>query len=97
MDFEKAPTAELVAAFTDRELIAASTENSNVFNGLVVSRAVVIVQARTRCFSLFEFGERLGVGKNAIYRMAKGKPTTKGCYERTMRLLAMELFERGIR
>lgn len=96
IDPEKASPAELVASFTDKDLNAAARETSKVFNGLVLARALVIVQARTRCFSLQEFGDRIGVGRNAIYRMAKGKPVTNLWYERTIRLLALELFERGV-
>ena len=96
IDPEKASPAELVASFSDKELNAAARETSKVLNGLVLARALVIVQARTRCFSLQEFGHRIGVDKGAIYRMAKGRPVTNGCYERTIKLLAMELFERGV-
>lgn len=96
LDAEKASPTEIVAAFSDSDLLAASRETSNTFNGLALSRAVVIVQARTRCFSLQEFGQRMGMAKTAMYRWAKGNPVSSACYERAIRLLAMELAERGV-
>lgn len=97
IDPENASPTEIVATFSGEELNAAAGETSNTYNGLVLARALVIVQTRTRCFSLQEFGERLGVGKSAVYRWAKGKPVSPSCYQRALHLLAMELFERGQR
>jgi hypothetical protein len=96
LDSENATPSEIVSTFSDKELFEAARETSDIFNGLVLSRALVIVQARTRCFSLLEFGERLGMGKTSVYRWAKGKPTTAACYERAIRLLAIELAEHGV-
>lgn len=96
LDPESASPAEIVAGFTDKELVEASQETSKKLNGLALCRALVIVQARTRCFSLLELGQRIGLAKTSIYRWARSAPVSNTCYDRAMRLLALELSERGV-
>lgn len=82
-----ATTAELLAQLDGEELLAASSESSNVFNGLVLARAVLLVQLRIRCPSLFDMAQRMGVKKNMIYRWARGIPITEGALRRALQEL----------
>src|SRR5271163_4310262 len=62
--------AEEYALLTGEEIFAASRETSRQYNGIVLAKAVVIVQTRLRCSSLAELGRRLGISRTMICRHA---------------------------
>jgi hypothetical protein len=81
--------AELVAAFSATELQIASTEESAKFNGIVLAKAIVIVQTRLRIHSLAILGKRIGVSRRALYYWAMGKPASRHKFEHYIRELAL--------
>lgn len=85
--------AEELAQLTGEEIFAAMRETSNKFNGIVLSKAVVIVQCKVKCLSLNELAKRMDVHKNAIYRYARGGPVTNATLRRALRDLACFLDE----
>ncbi len=90
--------AEIVAGFTGTDLLAASTETSPIYDGLVISKAVAIVQHRLRCRNLLELKKRLNVSKTTLYRAYTAQPVLRhATFERLMSDLAVLLFEEGIR
>jgi len=85
--------AEEMALFSGEEMFAASQETSHRFNGMVLAKAVVIVQCRVKCLSLPELAKRASVGKNAMYRYARGGPCTNNTLRRALRDLSCVLDE----
>lgn len=85
--------AEELAHMSGEEILAASQETSKKFNGIVLSKAVLIVQCRVKCLSLSELAKRACVGKNAMYRFARGGPCGNTTLRRALRDLACFLEE----
>ena len=87
--------AEEYALLTGEEIFAASRETSRQYNGIVLAKAVVIVQTRLRCSSLAELGRRLGISRTMICRHAAAQPISNHSFLRAMRDLAILLDEKG--
>jgi hypothetical protein len=83
---EPLSVAEEYALLTGEEIFAASRETSNQYNGVVLAKAVVIVQTRLRCSSLVELGRRMGVSRGTICRYAGAR-----------RMISNQLFHHAIR
>jgi hypothetical protein len=96
VDEDSLSPAELVARFSTEELFAASRETSLQYNGIVLAKALVIVQIRTRCTSLRETVQRIGIGKGTVYRWARGRGLSTPMLERALRQLAFLLWEEGV-
>jgi hypothetical protein len=84
---------EVLARFTGTDLLAASRETSAAYNGIVLAKAVVIVQCRLKILSLAQLAERLGVGKNTMYRWMRGKRMEDRTFHRAILDLALLLDE----
>lgn len=93
IDENTAPVAELLARFTARELMEAQQETSRQYDGLVLARAVVIVQCRIRCMSIQELARKMGFSRNVLYRWASGSPLGPQFFRRAIRELALLLAE----
>lgn len=64
--------AEEYARLTGEELAAASRETSRIYNGIVLARAVVIVQVKLHVSSLSKLARMLNRGTTIVYRWAEG-------------------------
>jgi hypothetical protein len=87
--------AEEYAQLTGEEIFAASQETSSQYNGIVLAKAIVIVQTRMRCSSLPALARLIGIGKVSMYRYAKARPVPKHVFHRAIRDLAILLDEEG--
>jgi hypothetical protein len=96
IDEDSLSPAELVASFNAAEFLQASRETSSKYNGLVMARALVLVQIRLRCFSVTELARRMGIGRVAVYRWVAAKPMSSGRLERSLKDLAFLLLSEGV-
>jgi hypothetical protein len=92
---ETLSAAEEYAQLTGEEIFEASRETSKVYNGQVLSRAVVIVQCRIRCRSIRDLARATGIARVTMYRYANGMPKTDGTLRKALRDLAALLAEDG--
>jgi hypothetical protein len=87
-----APSAtEEYALLTGEEIFAASRETSRQFNGIVLAKAIVIVQTRTRCSNLTTLAKQLELGRVTLYRYVTGRPCNDTVFRRMLRDLAILL------
>ena len=86
---------EELAALNGRELLAASKETTNVYNGIVLARACLIVQCRLRCHRPQDLLRHLNGGKARVYRWMRGTPISDSFFERAIRDLAFLLAEQA--
>jgi hypothetical protein len=89
--------AEEYALLTGEEIRAASMETSNQYNGIVLAKAVVIVQTRLRCRSLRSLSRLIGRSHSTINRYAKGFPLRESDFQHAMRDLAVAISEGAAR
>jgi hypothetical protein len=97
IDLDALSAAEEYALLTGEEIFAASRETSRQYNGVVLAKAVVIVQTRLRCSSLAELGRRLHLSRSMMARHAKALPTSDHHFHRSMSDLAILLEEERTR
>jgi hypothetical protein len=90
---EPLSVAEEWARLTGEEVFDASRETSPQYNGLVLAKAVVIVQTRLRCHSLSRLGKLTGRGRAVMSRHARGLPLRESAFQHAMRDLAVALSE----
>src|SRR5208337_4539860 len=76
--------AEEYALLTGEEIFAASRETSRQYNGIVLSKAVVIVQVRLRCTSLAELGRHLRISRSVMSRHVSAHPISDHHFHRSM-------------
>ena len=89
--------AEEYALLTGEEIFAASRETSRQYNGIVLAKAVVIVQTRLRCTSLADLGRRLHLSRSMISRHCHAHPISDHHFHRSMSDLAILMEEEGAR
>ena len=93
MDEDALSPAGLVAGFTAVELAECRRETFRAYNGLVLARAVAIVQSRLRCFSRQALARKLQIGHTTIHRWSAGAPVSDRMLERRLLELAALLLE----
>jgi hypothetical protein len=95
VDEDAISAAELVASFTGPELLAASSEISPTYDGLVLAKALEITMRLTR-LSLMGIAKRMHCSRSQLYRWMHGTYSHRGRLERGIRELAEVLREEGI-
>jgi hypothetical protein len=94
---EALSAAEEYARLSGEEIYAASQETSKKFNGMVLAKAVVLVQCRVKCMNLTDLALLLDVGRVTVYRWARGLPCSESLFRRALRELALLLADEGSR
>jgi hypothetical protein len=92
IDEDSTSPAELVAQFSGADLLAASQDTSPQYRGMVIAKAVVIVQTRLRCRNIYTLAKRMGISKSIMFRWATAKPVSSHHrFSRALRELAFQL------
>lgn len=91
LDEDALTPAEVLASLPAEELLLASRETSRVYNGLVLAKAVVIVQTKLRCRFLNLLAHRMDIPTVTLYRWARGGPVSDKGMRHCLRELALTL------
>lgn len=88
-DEDSRPVEELVAQMSGTELYVISNESSNVYNGIVLAKAIEIIVKQFR-FRFTEISAALSVSRQTYYRLAAGAdPVRDNKFNQYMERLAL--------